>query len=131
MSYGERTSEEMERVATLALDAAFAVHRKFGPGLLESPYEVCLAYEIAKRGLTVLRQVRVPIAYDGVKLDEAFRIDLLVEDCVIVEVKSVEKLIPLYKAQCLTYLKLSGKRLCILINFNVELLKDGIRRIVR
>jgi GxxExxY protein len=117
-------------VARVIVDSAFAVHKKLGPGLLECIYEVCLAYEISKRGLKVLRQVRVPILYDGVQLDADLRLDLLVEDLVIVEVKSVERMIPLFEAQCLTYLKLTGKRLCLLINFNVPLIKDGIKRVV-
>lgn len=130
MGYGESTSEEIEKVARVVVDAAFAVHKQLGPGLLESIYEVCLAYEIGKRGLTALRQVKVPVHYDGVILDADLRLDLLVEDCVIVEVKAVEKIIPLFQAQCLTYLKLTGKRLCLLINFNVPLIKDGIKRII-
>jgi GxxExxY protein len=130
MGYGENTSDEIERVARVVVDAAFAVHKKLGPGLLECIYEVCLAYEISKRGLKVLRQVKVPILYDGVQLDADLRLDLLVEDLVIVDVKSVERMIPLFDAQCLTYLKLTGKRLCLLINFNVPLIKDGIKRIV-
>jgi GxxExxY protein len=130
MQYGENTSAEIERVARVIVDAAFTVHKKLGPGLLECIYEVCLAYEISKRGLKVLRQVRVPILYDGVQLDADLRLDLLVEDLVVVEIKSVERMIPLFEAQCLTYLKLTGKRLCLLINFNVPLIKDGIRRIV-
>ena len=89
------------------------------------------AYTLAKRGLTVVRQQRVPIIYDGETLDSDLRLDLMVENCVIVEVKAVEKLIPLFDAQSLTYLKLSGKRLALLINFNVPLIKDGIRRIIR
>jgi GxxExxY protein len=130
MGYGENTSDEIERVARVIVDAAFAVHKKLGPGLLECIYEVCLAYENSKRGLKVLRQVKVPILYDGVQLDADLRLDLLVEDLVIVEVKSVERMIPLSDAQCLTYLKLTGKRLCLLVNVNVPLIKDGIKRIV-
>lgn len=112
------------------MDAALKVHRTLGPGLLESVYETCLAYELTRRGLRVLRQVRVPIVYDGTKLDADLPIDLLVEDCVIVEVKSVEAMNPVFKAQALTYLKLTGHRLCLLINFNVELIKNGINRVI-
>jgi len=130
MSYGENTSELIERVAREVVDAAFVVHKKFGPGLLEVIYEACLEHVLKKRGLKVLRQVKVPVYFEGVLLDANLRLDLLVEDCVIVEVKAVERMIPLFDAQCLTYLKLTGHRLCLLINFNVPLIKDGIKRIV-
>ena len=131
MSYGENTIESIERVATAVVDAAFKVHTTLGPGLLESVYETCLEYEIKRRGLKVERQVKVPIIYDGVPLDADLRVDLLVEDCLVVEIKSVERMIPVFEAQALTYLKLTGKRLCLLINFNVPLIKNGIKRIVR
>jgi GxxExxY protein len=131
MGYGENTSAEMERAAAQIVDAAFKVHRELGPGILESVYETCLAYELTKRGLKVSRQVTVPILYDGQQLDNALRLDLMVEDCIIVEVKAVEKMIPLFEAQALTYLKLTGKRLAFLINFNVPLIKNGIKRIIR
>jgi len=121
---------ETERVATEIVDATFKVYRRFGPGILESIYELCLTYELRKRGLKVERQVAVPIEYDGMILESGLRLDLLVEDCVIVELKAVEKMIPLFDAQVLTYLKLTGKRLGILINFNVTLFKEGIKRIV-
>lgn len=131
MRYGENTSVEIERVAREIVDASFKVHQVLGPGILESVYETCLAYELSKRGLKVLRQVMVPIVYDGQQLDDGLRLDLMVEDCVIVEVKAVEKMLPLFEAQALTYLKLTGKRLALLINFNVPLIKDGIKRIIR
>ncbi len=131
MSYGETTSPEIERVAALSLDAAFRVHRSLGPGLLESIYEACLAYELEKMGLRVRRQMILPVMYDGVRLDAGLRIDLLVEDVVIIEVKAVEKHHPLFEAQLLTYLKLTHLQLRLLINFNVTLLKDGIKRVVR
>jgi GxxExxY protein len=130
MRYGESTSSEVERVAREIVDASFKVHQSLGPGILESVYETCLAYELSKRGLKVLRQVMVPIVYDGQQLDDALRLDLMVEDCVIVEVKAVEKMLSLFEAQALTYLKLTGKRLALLINFNVPLIKDGIKRII-
>jgi GxxExxY protein len=130
MPYGETTSEEIERVAREIVDGAFKVHSKLGAGLLESVYEECLAFELKRRGLTVERQVCVPIIYDGVQLDAAFRIDILVNQCVLIELKAVEKMIPLYDAQVLTYLKLTGVRLGILINFNSKLIKDGMTRIV-
>jgi GxxExxY protein len=110
------------------VDASIQVHRELGPGLLESAYEACLAYELRKRGLKVLTQVGLPVIYDEVKLDVGYRIDLLVEDCVIVELKAVEHVLPLHEAQLITYLKLADKRLGLLINFNVLRLKDGIKR---
>lgn len=111
------------------VDAAYRVHTTLGPGLLEAVYEVCLAHELTKRGLKVLRQVSLPVVYDGQQLDAGFRIDLLVEHCVIVELKAIESLLPVHKAQVLAYLKLSGHRLGLLINFNVPLIKNGIVRL--
>ena len=110
------------------VDACFKVHKALGPGILESVYETCRAYELTKRGLKVSRQVMVPIVYDGQELDNALRLDLMVEDIVIVEVKAVEKMLPLFEAQTLTYLKLTGKRLALMVNFNVPLIKDGTKR---
>lgn len=110
------------------VDAAMKVHTKLGPGLLESAYEACLAYELRQRGLQVATQVSLPISYEDVQLDAGYRIDLLVESQVIVELKAVEKMIPLYDAQLLSYLKLSGNKIGLLINFNVMRLKDGIKR---
>ena len=106
------------------------VHTVLGPGLLESAYETCLEHELRKRGLHVVRQLPVPIVYDGVKIDVGYRIDLLVNNSVVVEVKAVIKLVPVHEAQLLSYLKLSGHRLGLLINFNVVHLKDGIHRLV-
>jgi GxxExxY protein len=130
MAYGESTSEEEERVAREVVDAAFKVHRATGPGLLESVYHKLLCIELAKRGLKVRSQVEVPLVYDGQSIGNDLRIDLLVEDLVIVEVKAVYEIHPIYKAQLKTYLKLSKKRLGLLINFNVEFIKDGITRII-
>jgi GxxExxY protein len=130
MDLHPETSPELERIATAIVDCAFQVHKKLGAGLLESVYEVCLAYELTQRGLKVLEQVKVPIIYDGVTLDADLRIDLLVEDQIIVEVKAVEQMHPVFKAQVLTYLKLTGRRLAFLINFNVPLIKNGIQRII-
>lgn len=110
------------------LDASIKVHKELGPGLLESAYEACLAHELRKRGLKALTQVGLPVLYDGVQLDVGYRLDLLVEDCVIVELKAVEHVLPLHEAQLITYLKLSGKHLGLLVNFNVVRLKDGFRR---
>ena len=112
------------------VDAALSVHKALGSGLLESVYETALFHELAKRGLHVERQVPVTFVYDAQRYDEGFRVDLLVEKCVIVEIKSVEDVHPIHKKQLLTYLRLSGKRLGLLVNFNSVLLKHGISRIV-
>jgi len=112
------------------LDASIAVHRALGPGLLESAYEACLLHELRKRGLSCEAQLTLPVEYDGQKIDAGYRLDLLVDDAVIVEVKSAEKLAPIHTAQILTYLKLSGKAVGLLINFNVTRLKDGFHRFV-
>ena len=112
------------------MDAAFAVHSKLGPGLLESVYEVCLAHELEKRGRHVRRQVSLPVFYDGIRLDAGLRLDMVVDDCLVVEIKAVEQLLPVHKAQVLTYLKLTGHRLGLLVNFNTSLIKDGIKRII-
>jgi GxxExxY protein len=127
----EKLPPELERVATQIVDAAFKVHSEMGAGLLESVYEACLAYELAKRGLRVRRQVPVPIFYDGVALEEPLRVDLLVEEAVIIEVKAAEKMHPVFEAQMLTYLKLTGKRLGFIINFNVVVIRQGIKRFIR
>jgi GxxExxY protein len=112
------------------VDAAIKVHSILGPGLLESAYETCLAYELRKRGFNIENQVLLPIVYDEVKLDAGYRLDLLVEDQVIVELKAAETMNPVFEAQLLSYLKLSKKRLGLLINFHVQLLKNGIKRII-
>ena len=129
--YGESTTPEMERIAAEIVDAAFKVHTALGPGLFESVYETCLEYELLKRGLRVARQKKVTIQYDDRILDDALRLDLLVEDLVLVEVKAVETMHPIFTAQTLTYLKLTNKRLAFLINFNVVRIKDGIKRMIR
>lgn len=110
--------------------AAFTVHASLGPGLLESAYESCLFHEIAKRGYAVKRQVVLPLYYDGIKVDTGYRIDLLVEDAVIIELKAVEELTPIHTAQLLTYLKLSNKSLGLLMNFNVTNMQSGIQRFI-
>jgi GxxExxY protein len=112
------------------VDAAMKVHTALGPGLLESTYEACLAFELSKRGLHVQRQVELPVMYDGIRIEVGYRIDLLVEELVIVEVKSVAELAPIFEAQLLTHVKLSDKKVGLLINFNVVHLKDGIKRMV-
>lgn len=117
-------------IAKIIVDAAFQIHKRLGPGLLESVYEIVLAHELKKRGLRVKRQVPVAIVYDDIKFDEGFRADLIIEDKVIVELKSVEKVSPVHKKQLLTYLRLADKRLGLLINFGSELIRDGISRVV-
>jgi len=116
-------------VAKQIVDAAYRVHTGLGPGLLESAYEAVLAFELDKRGLRTVRQQSVPIVYQGTRIEMGFRADLIVEDSVIVEIKSVEAIAPLHKKQLLTHLRLADKRLGLLINFNVALIKDGITRI--
>ena len=112
------------------IGAAIAVHRELGPGLLESAYEACLVYELAQSGLKIESQKPLPVSYRGVQVDCGYRIDLLVEDQIILELKSVEKIEPIHEAQLLSYLKLSGYKIGLLINFNVKLLRNGIRRFV-
>jgi GxxExxY protein len=119
-----------ERTARAVIGAAMNVHRRLGPGLLESVYEVCLAHELQQRGHVVLKQAPMPVVYDTVKLDAGYRIDLIVDSNVVVEVKAVDALAPVHEAQLLTYLRLSGRRLGLLINFNVALLKQGIKRMI-
>ena len=130
MSFGETTTPEIERVAREIVDAAFKIHLKVGPGLLESAYQTLMIYELTKRGLGVEKEVPVPLIYEEVRLDAGYRLDLLVNGCVIVEIKAVEQLHPVHEAQVITYLKLLNKLLGILINFNVKLIKDGIKRVV-
>jgi GxxExxY protein len=117
-------------IARQVVDAAFRVHTRLGPGLLESVYEVCLAHELMTRGLEVRRQQPIAIVYETIRFDEGFRADLIVEGKVIVELKSVENVAPVHKKQVLTYLRLADKRLGLLINFGEELIKNGITRIV-
>lgn len=122
-------SPELERIAADVVDAALKLHIKIGPGLFESVYEVVLAAELVKPGYSVERQKAVPIRYDGFEFDEGFRADLVVNNCFLVELKSVEKLAPVHGKQLLTYLRLLNFRLGLLINFNEVLLKDGIKRV--
>ena len=111
--------------------AAMRVHTALGPGLLESAYEACLVHELLKTGLSARSQVELPIIYDGITLDIGYRTDILVEELVIIELKAVDKILPIHKAQLISYLKLSGKDVGLLINFNVEHLRDGIDRLHR
>ena len=111
------------------LGCALRVHRALGPGLLENAYEACLAHELTKSGLAVKRQLGMPVTYDGVRVDLGYRLDLLVEDLVVVEVKALERLTDVHRAQVISYLRLGGYRLGYLLNFNVPVLKDGIWRV--
>ena len=122
--------ERLNRITEGIIGAAIEVHRDLGPGLLESAYETCLAFELVERGLKVEQQKPLPVVYREVKLDCGYRLDILVEEAVIVEVKAVDRLAPIHKAQLLSYLRLSGCKVGLLINFNVKVLKDGIRRVV-
>jgi GxxExxY protein len=122
--------EELNRISGQIIDAAMKVHSKLGPGLLESAYQACLIFELQRRNIRARPQVELPIRYDDVLIEVGYRLDLLVEEDVIVELKSVEAIDPIHEAQLLSYLKLSGKRLGLLINFNVLHLKDGIRRFI-
>ncbi len=126
MTEGERLNNITEKI----ISAAINVHRALGPGLLESAYEACMVYDLAQDGVSVEQQKALPVIYRGVKLECGYRMDLVVEKDVVVEIKSIEKLLPIHKAQLMSYLKLSGSKVGLLINFNVELLKTGIQRVV-
>ncbi len=125
-----KKKERLNRITESIIGAAIEVHRDLGPGLLESAYETCLAFELLERDLKVEQQKPLPVVYREVKLDCGYRLDLLVEEAVIVEVKAIDRLAPIHKAQMLSYLRLSGCVVGLLINFNVKVLKDGIRRVV-
>lgn len=126
----EELTQDENRIAKAVLDAAFVVHSRLGPGLLEHVYEICLMHELQKAGYEVGRQVPVSITYDRIVLEAGFRVDLVVDNKVIVECKVVEVLHPVATSQVFTYLKLTGMRLGLLINFNVKLLQRGIRRVI-
>ncbi len=121
---------ELEEITSIVVDCIFKVHKALGPGLLESAYETCLLYEIKKRDLKAVKQKELPLIYEGVKLDAGYRIDILVEDKLIVEIKASESLTDVHLAQVITYLKLSKNKLGLLVNFNVTLIKNGIKRVV-
>jgi GxxExxY protein len=129
-SSGRHSPGFENEVTDRVIGAAIEVHRHLGPGLLESAYDECLCYELSSSGMRFERQVPVPIVYKGLRLQSALKLDLLVEDAVIVELKTVEELLPIHKAQLLTYLKASNKRVGLLINFNVPILKNGLKRMV-
>ena len=129
-SRGALGAEALNAISSAIIGAAIKVHRALGPGLLESAYEACLAFELVRQGFKVERQKDQPLLYEGMSLDLGFRIDLLVNDAVVVEVKAVQVSHPIHEVQLLTYLRLSRRSLGLLFNFNVELLKNGVRRVV-
>jgi GxxExxY protein len=123
-------SKREESIAEKIVDAAYTVHKILGPGLLEKVYEVCFCHELSKRGLQYKRQVDIPIVYDGLIFNEGLRLDVLVEELIICKLKAVDEMNPVWEAQILSHLKLTGKRLGFLVNFNVSLIKNGIKRII-
>jgi len=130
MNAGVAHTRTPEAVSRAVLDAAMKVHSALGPGLLESAYRACLQHELIKAGHKAETEVALPVVYDGIRLDIGYRLDLLVDDCVIVELKTAERITPVYEAQIISYLKLSGKSLGLLINFKVAHMRDGIKRFV-
>ena len=122
---------EVEELSRTLVDSAFKVHQALGPGLLESVYEACLCVELGKRGIRHETQAPIPLIYEGVRIEAGLRLGLLVEKSVILELKAVDKLLPIHQSQLLTYLKLADLRLGLLINFNVAMFKQGVRRIIR
>jgi len=130
MNSNKNDVDELNRLSSETIGAAIEVHRNLGPGLLESAYESCLSWELRQRGLHVENQVPVTIRYKGLALDEGYRIDLLVEGKFILELKSIDKVQPIHTAQVLTYLKMTGLKMALILNFNVLLMRSGIKRIV-
>lgn len=124
------TTPEIEYIGKIIVNSAFKVHKELGPGLLEKVYEICLAHEIKKSGIEVKRQLDIPIVYDGIIFEEGLRLDLLIGNEVIVEIKAIEMVNPVWQAQIISHLKLTGKQLGYLINFNVPLIKNGIQRFI-
>ena len=125
-----KVTDDIERVGRSIVDVAIKVHSKLGPGLLEGSYELCLVHELRKSGLMVRQQVLIPIQYDDLKIDNGYRIDVLVENAVVVELKAVEALLPVHRAQLLSYLRLGNFRLGFLLNFNAPHMRHGIARLV-
>lgn len=123
-------NQRADQLSKIIIGAAIEVHRALGPGLLESAYESCLCRELSLRDVPIQRQVELPLEYKGIIVDCAYRLDLVIDDCVIVELKAVQQLEPIHEAQLLTYLRLTGIRLGLLINFNVAVLRQGIKRLV-
>ena len=131
MNVSSPLSVEMEELSRNLVDSAFKVHQTLGPGLLESVYEACLCVELRKRGIRYKSQAPIPLVYEGVAIEAGLRLDLLVEGSIVLEIKSVERLLPVHQSQLLTYLKLADLHLGLLINFNVAMFKQGVRRIIR
>ncbi len=129
MEFSKLTEHE-ERIGKAVMNAALKVHKELGPGLLEKVYEVCLTHELKKEGFIVERQVEIPIQYDSIIFDEGLRLDILIDQKVVVEVKAVDQVNPVWQAQILSHLKLTGLHLGYLINFNVPLIKQGVKRII-
>ena len=125
-----RTKDEIEQIAEQVVDSMLKVHRALGPGLLESTYQLCLAHELRCRGIDVGCEVALPVRYGGIEIEAGYRIDMVVADCIIIENKSVQAIPPIHEAQLLTYLRLTGHRLGFFVNWNVPLIKDGIKRMV-
>ena len=123
-------TDEINQLSGQVVDAAFKVHKAMGPGLLESAYQECMEKELHNRKIPFARQPLLPLYYEGEQLDTTYRLDFLIDECLVVELKCVEKLLPVHEAQLLTYLKLTGKHLGLLINFSSPLIKDGIKRII-
>ncbi|HTN36059.1 MAG TPA: GxxExxY protein [Arachidicoccus sp.] len=123
-----KLSQEEEQIGSIIVNAAYNIHKELGPGLLEKVYEICMAHELRKAGLDVRRQIDIPIIYDGIQFDEGLRLDLLINDLVVVELKAVDLVNPVWEAQIISHLKLTRLNLGYLINFNVPLIKTGIKR---
>jgi GxxExxY protein len=126
----ELSRDELNEISGKIIEYAIKVHKALGPGMLEGAYEICLMHELIKGGAKARSQVSMPIIYDGIRLDAGYRIDLLVEEAVIVELKSIDRLLPVHEAQLLSYLRMSKKRLGLLVNFNTKRLTEGVRRVV-
>jgi GxxExxY protein len=124
------SNDNIERLATQIVDSAIKIHKALGPGLLENIYQLCFVHELQQRRINVAQEVSMPLIYEKFKIEHALRLDLVVEDLIIVELKAVEQLLPVHQAQLLTYLRLSNKKLGFLLNFNVVLMKQGIKRLV-
>ena len=125
-----KSREEVEATAKVIIDSMLTVHRELGPGLLESTYQACLAHEIRSRGIEVQCELKLPVKYRGIEIEAGYRLDMLVDGCILVENKSVQAILPIHEAQTITYLKLSGTKLGFLVNWKVVLIKDGIKRLV-
>ena len=128
--YYDPIPDDLDVIGRKIVDAAYTVHKSLGPGLLEKVYEICFCHELIKRNLSIQRQLYIPINYEGITFDEGLRLDVLVNECIICELKALETAHPVWEAQVLSHLKITGLRLGYLINFNVPLMKEGIRRFV-